>query len=1214
MHPKRPNRPRAAAASHLLWTCAAATALAAALLAATAPRAQPPVTAPSAIVREDWRFRETLRAIGDWEEILARWQAATPADQRIAVLPVPADGATVRWPNPIPGTLLAGLDPDAAVTVRAAGDGFEVTGPDGAAPRTVAAGTQVVGLKHPGGGAKDQWYHAYERRFDAMTAFRPRAAAFALGLDAPFDFRAGPNALRLTLRSVGAATQVGVSLRQLLPDGERDRGSRTIALAASETQVVEMPFELRRPGGSLLLVTLTCGGESYLIPLFTHVEDVDAILTGVGRALADQPDAAGSSRLAALKRRAAAGPQGPEWRTLFEEASALRDRLLLRLVRFDKLLFVKRKPFISEQPYMDAHHLWNRPGGGIYQLSPVRPDGRVTPVVEGLGEGVYRDVNLHWDATRLLFSFGNGNDAWDGGQSYHIYEARLDGTGLRQLTRGPKNDCEPFYLPTGQIGFTSDRAEHFVMCGGDRHSANLHIMEADGSNPRQLSFNMFNDFNPGVMADGRILYSRWEYNERSVTSLHKLFTMNPDGTQVAPYYGNATIRPNVTMFPRQIPGSTKVMALLTAHHGQTHGPIGVIDVRRGVDGPDPLTLLTPGVPITGEKAEDSRFGWFSDPMPLSETTYLCSYTPTVQPWLERSWALYVGDRHGNLALVYRDPEISCAEPTPIAVRPAPLRRGAASAATAAEGEGRMMMLDVYRGLKAVPRGTVKALRIVEDLPRKGVHTGGVVVTAATNIYTAKRVLGTVPIRPDGSADFIVPANRNIYFEALDADGREIQRMRSVITLKPGERRTCIGCHEPRTSTPHNARSLTGFGAPDKITPPEWGDRAFSFPRDVQPILNSKCVGCHTHDRAANGVILTDDLTDRFSVAYEELVPHISAANAMRWDNPSDVYPQPAYTYGSRASRLAKMLEAGHHGATLTPAEWRRMAAWIDTNGVYYDRYESAYPDRVIFNAPIRQALAEVTNRRCAPCHGKGGDGKYGTWWLSINRRDPGLSRALMAPLARSAGGWERCDGPVFAAKEDPDYLRLASELSALADRLRRTPREDLLALRGEEAERQQVVIPPPPPRRKAVIDAPDFAGAYLSDLPWLSASAGWSADGDGKPRRNRDVEDNALRLGTRAVRKGLGTHAPSEIAYRLDAAYARFTAFAACAEAGGSVVFRIYGDDKLLYDSGIARGLEPAKTIDIPIAGVRILRLSVTDAGDGINADMATWAEARVMK
>lgn len=82
-------------------------------------------------------------------------------------------------------------------------------------------------------------------------------------------------------------------------------------------------------------------------------------------------------------------------------------------------------------------------------------------------------------------------------------------------------------------------------------------------------------------------------------------------------------------------------------------------------------VLTPHVPITGEKTEESYHGWFSHPQPLSETTWLCSYTPTGVPWLESTRALYVADRHGNLALVYRDPDISCAEPLPLVRRPRP---------------------------------------------------------------------------------------------------------------------------------------------------------------------------------------------------------------------------------------------------------------------------------------------------------------------------------------------------------------------------------------------------------------------------------------------------------------------------------------------------------------------------------------------------------------
>jgi hypothetical protein len=183
--------------------------------------------------------------------------------------------------------------------------------------------------------------------------------------------------------------------------------------------------------------------------------------------------------------------------------------LTLRNASASSLLFVKRKPYVSEQPFMDAHRMFNRPGSGIYRLEPPCPSGKVTPVVDSLGEGIYRDVCLNWDASKFLFAFGNGSDSWNGSQSYHVYEADVDGASLRQITQGPKNDCEPFYLPDGRVGFTSDRSEHFVMCGRDRHSPALFVMNADGSGLQQWGFNVFNEFTPSVMPDGRILFSRW---------------------------------------------------------------------------------------------------------------------------------------------------------------------------------------------------------------------------------------------------------------------------------------------------------------------------------------------------------------------------------------------------------------------------------------------------------------------------------------------------------------------------------------------------------------------------------------------------------------------------------------------------------------------------------------------------------------------------------
>jgi hypothetical protein len=1196
------------------------------LLGSADPTSAAPPIAQS--VRDDWCFRESLSAIRDWEAILARLEAVAPRWKSAPVLPVPAEGGAVAWPNPVPRVLMPPGDRGLALEVRLAGGKVEIQrrGPGGKKEQESAApGQTVQGYQHPGGGGKDQWYHAYHRRFDRLTAFQARSAPFALKLDGP-DLVRGPNHLAVAIRNTGGRPlALTAALEFHGPKQSRSCGRETIELRPGEDRSLRFPVWLDAPGGGLLVLDIEAGGQSFWLPLLTHVEDVPAILAGIRQILADAPDAAAGVRLAAVERRAAqltadAPSAGPAWRGLFDEASALRDELLLARIDFGAILFLKRKPFFSEQPFMDAHHLLNRPGGGIYRLSPVRPDGKVEPVVDRLGEGVYRDVCLHWDARRMLFAFGNGSDAWDGRQSYHLYESDVEGRTVRQVTKGPKNDCEPFYLPDGRIGFTSDRSEHFVMCGGDRHSPTLFAAAADGSQIEQLSHNVFNDFNPCVLPDGRILYSRWEYNERSVTSMHNPFTANPDGTMVAPYYGNATFRPNVVMFPRPVPGSTQIMALFTAHHGQTHGSIGLIDRRRGVDGQEPLTLLTSGVPVTAERALDSQHGWYSDPVPLSETTYLCSFTPTVVPWHEGTWALYVGDRHGNLALVYRDPAISCAEPVPLIARPRPhVIPPAAWTQEDRQGkqpEATLLVADVYAGLTGVARGTAWWLRVLEDVPRKGVHTGGVVLNAGTSIYTIKRVLGTVPVEADGSAHFVVPADRNVYFEVLDRDRREIQRMRSVVCLRPGEVRGCIGCHERRSTAPPAVAAAAARRPASRPAPPPWGTQIVSFLRDVQPVLNARCVECHAFDRAACGVILTDDLTNSFTVSYEELLPYLSTANAMRWDHPDDVYPRPPYTYGSKVSRLAQLLDAGHHGVKLTGEEQERLFTWIDTNGVYYDRYETnaSGSERHIFAGPQAAVLGEVFDRRCATCHGRG-DGRQDSWWLSINRRDPAASRMLAAPLARPAGGWQRCGEPVFANTGDADYKKLLAGLVAMGDLLAKDPRADLLSIRGTEAEKQMVKLPVPPPVRPA--EAPGPPGGdwvALSDLEWESAAAGWSANGDKLPRRDRDATDAPLRLGRQRYRKGIGTHAPSEIVYRLDGKYQRLVATIGGAEAPGTVVFEVYADGKQIFTSGLVHGLREVKTVDVPLSGVRQLRLVVTDAGDGYIADMANWAGARLLR
>ena len=1234
--------------------------------------------APDNVVRRDWYFRQSLRAIRDWETLLAQWEKRTPEKDRTPVFPLPADGQGVDWPVPVPASLWPKGRPRVQLRLAADEKGksqVRVTRGPGAA-EFAPPDKPLVACRHVGGGAKDHWYHHYHRRFDAMLQVVPRLAPFALELAWPDDWQRGTNSLSLRLRNAGdSPLRVALDLTFLnAAGGPIPCGRQELDMSAKATASARFDVHLADPGGGMLVLNIQAGKENFWLPLLTYVEDVEGVLRGVEQVLADDamrdacsvpvraldendkdppdglPPRGGTTSDAStelrhlLRRRAAWSASSPsagaEWRGLFEQASALRDRLLLGRIDFDALLFLKRRPFNSEQPFMDAHHLRNPPGGGVYRLSPVRPDGTVTPVLDSLGEGVYRDLHLHWDAGKLLLAFGNGSDNWDGKQSYHIYELKLqdadpspreasrglspaDQPDVRQITRGPKNDCEPLYLADGSVAFTSDRGEHFIMCGGDRHAANLYACSADGSNLRRLSSNMFNDFNPTLLSDGRILYSRWEYNERSVTSLHNLFAMRPDGTHVSPVYGNATIRPNVIMFPRQVPGTGKVMALLTAHHGQTHGPVGLVDADRGVDGEHPLTVLTPDVPVSGEKVIDSFAGWFSDPVPLNETTYLCSYTPTVQPWLADTWAIYVGDRHGNIALVLRDESISLAEPLPLVRRPRPhaippTAEGYAPPETSAgnaDDDAHLLMLDVYEGLSGVARGTVKSLRIIEDVPRVGLHRGGVIVTSATNIYTVKRILGTVGVEADGSAYFVVPADRNVYFEALDADGREVQRMRSVVCLRPGERRTCVGCHEGQTTSPPNRPAAAWRRPPSRPAPPPWGrDRTISYLRDVQPLLDEHCVRCHAYDRPVAGVILTGDLTDRFCISYEELVRHLHLANAMRWDHGDDVYARPPYTYGSRSSPLCRLLDKGHHGVKLSGEQWQRLAGWIDANGVYYDRYdEGRWPGRRIFAGQAGQAMREVYARRCSSCHGREGGGERDTWWLSLNWRRSELSRCLQAPLARAAGGWQRC-GSVFATADDGDYRAMLAAATELGKSLRANGRGDLLSLEGTGEWDREVPLPPLPPPKPAPPSLADRRGTWLSDLKWASGASGWSINKDKLPRLDRDAENQPLRLGGRRYVKGIGTHAPSEIVYPLNGAYARFAAVVGGAEERGTVVFRVYGDDKLLFDSGRLEGLGPTRSVDVSVKGVRRLRLVVTDAGDGIICDMANWAEAAVFK
>ena len=136
---------------------------------------------------------------------------------------------------------------------------------------------------------------------------------------------------------------------------------------------------------------------------------------------------------------------------------------------------------------------------------------------------------------------------------------------------------------------------------------------------------------------------------------------------------------------------------------------------------------------------------------------------------------------------------------------------------------------------------------------------------------------------------------------------------------------------------------------------------------------------------------------------------------------------------------------------------------------------------------------------------------------------------------------------------------------------------------------------------------------YLSEIEPLSMTAGWKT-----PRINKAVSGFSLKIGNTVYRRGIGTHAPSEIIYEINGLYKKFTAIVGIDshtwKDKGSVEFKVYGDKKLLWESGLMRKKDSPKKIEIDITGVKTLYLKVEDGGDGKDWDHADWIEPRLYK
>jgi len=664
----------------------------------------------------------------------------------------------------------------------------------------------------------------------------------------------------------------------------------------------------------------------------------------------------------------------------YQAARSLKRQIALANPLFPRapLLFVKRVPTSYSHLVMQYFGWRARPGGGLFVLEEPGRSLKTRRLFDA-SSGNVLEPRLSYDARRVVFSYSKCTKE---DPFYHLYEMNVDGTGLRQLTSGEFEDLMPCYLPDGGIVFSSTRRRGHARCFGGQfgprwHVYTLHRMDADGSNIRTLSFHETNEWFPTVAPSGHILYSRWDYVDRHPVLHQNLWACRPDGTNPVALWGNHTETPHCTFQLQPIPGTSKAVFTASAHHSITGGSIAIVDTRLGNNGEHALTRITPEVRFP--EAEGGIREYYDSPWPLSEDYFLVGYSPkplVMEPGANDPAALgiYLLDRWGSRELLYRDPEIGCSNPIPIVPRPVPpvlpdlmapggtgLRPVGTTGGTPVppRSSAEMVLLDVYEGLGDVPRGTIKALRIVQILPKTTPVADAPRIGLAGQ-EPARAVLGTVPVEPDGSAYFTLPARKPVYFQALDADGFAVQSMRSITYAQPGERTACTGCHEHRMTAPPSRTPQALLRAPSAIQPGPDGTRPFSFVRLVQPILDKHCVKCHSVGGASlprvlpKGLDFTGTPHDGFTRSYWALCGGLTfwhggtnaknAAEALvpRYGGWNPVHrTEPGGAYGARGSRLMKAL-LKCPGAARPPADdLARLALWIDLNAVFYGVYDPA---------------------------------------------------------------------------------------------------------------------------------------------------------------------------------------------------------------------------------------------------------------------------------
>jgi hypothetical protein len=694
-------------------------------------------------------------------------------------------------------------------------------------------------------------------------------------------------------------------------------------------------------------------------------------------------------KLSELETKAKTLNAGSENKDLYFAVRTIKRDLMFKnpVIDFESILYIDNPtPKGSEANHETRHRLGYQavPGGRLIIQKGLNPDGKMTKLMpqEPL-HGTFWRPDISYDGKRVLLSFKPHNE-----KTFHLYEIGVDGTGLRQLTGGIFDDFDPVYLPDGKnIMFLTTRGHIYVRCMPPTNAFVMAKMPLDtkpgDKNLYIISRSGEPEYTPSVMQDGRVIYTRWEYTDKPLWRAQSLWTMHQNGTMVQAFWGNQSVWPDLLKDARQIPGSERVMFTGSAHHNWFAGTIGIINPSEGFNFPDGLTKVTQDVewpecgkaPLEPVESPDyhasGNYSAYYSPYPLSEKDFLVSARRD-----RGKFVLLLMDTDGNREII-NEGEYNIWDAQPIRKRDVPpvypdMVEWPSWENRDNPNPGIIYSNNVYEGAPKELTDKAKYLRIWSIdhktytywFQRNYVSSGPEI--SAVQSDGIKKIIGTVPIEPDGSVNFTAPSGIALHFQLLDENQRALQTMRSFTGVQPGESRGCLGCHESHTQTQkitHMGKALSR--TPSDITPVPWEDISVSYERYVQPALDNYCGKCHQDPKSKGYKKFNSTLRPGF-LGFKE--PYMTLLGSPTWGNRYKERPNkddggfgwadvimveahgtidsvayvttPPMTKLSYKSRLVELMSSGkHYGVKVDQENLLRVIHWVDAMGPYYGTEE-----------------------------------------------------------------------------------------------------------------------------------------------------------------------------------------------------------------------------------------------------------------------------------